>query len=101
MRFYLICDNEDTATGMRLAGIEGTVITDKNSVVDKFNEISTNMDIGIILINQALSRLCSAEIAEFRKNHSVPLVVEIPDRNSDGTENSIADYVRESIGIQI
>ena len=25
MRLYLICDNEDTALGMRLAGIEGTV----------------------------------------------------------------------------
>lgn len=101
MRFYLICDNEDTATGMRLAGIEGAVVSSKESVVRKINEISADSDIGIILINQALSGLCSAEIAEFRKNHSVPLVVEIPDRNSDGTENSIADYVRESIGIQI
>ena len=26
MRFYLISDNIDTATGLRLAGIEGTVV---------------------------------------------------------------------------
>ena len=101
MRLYLICDNDDTATGMRLAGIEGIITSDRDTVVGKLREISDNADIGIILINQTLSKLCSAEISEFRKNHSVPLIVEIPDRNSDGTENSIADYVRESIGIRI
>ena len=101
MRLYLICDNEETATGMRLAGIEGTITGDKSVVVGKLKEISADADIGIILINQTLSRLCAAEISEFRKAHSVPLIIEIPDRNSDGTENSIADYVRESIGIKI
>lgn len=101
MRFYLICDNDDTATGMRLAGIEGIVTDNKEIVVSKLDEISTDAEIGIILINQTLSKLCSAEVAEFRKNHSIPIVVEIPDRNSDGTENSIADYVRTAIGINI
>lgn len=101
MRLYLISDNEDTATGMRLAGIEGIITEDKNVVSAKLKEISADSGIGIILINFSLSKLCSAELAEFRKSHSVPLIVEIPDRNSDGSENSIADYVRESIGIKI
>lgn len=101
MRLFLICDNEDTATGLRLAGIEGIITSDREAVVHKLKEISNETDIGIILINQTLSRLCSAEIADFRKAHSVPIIVEIPDRNSDGTENSIAEYVRSSIGIKI
>ncbi len=101
MRLFLICDNEDTATGLRLAGIEGVITSDRETVVHKLKEISNEPDIGIILINQKLSRLCTAEITDFRKVHSVPVIVEIPDRNSDGTENSIADYVRSSIGIKI
>ena len=32
MRFYLISDNMDTLTGMRLAGIEGEVVHDPESV---------------------------------------------------------------------
>lgn len=32
MRLYLICDNEDTALGMRLAGIEGTVTESRDKV---------------------------------------------------------------------
>lgn len=101
MRLFLICDNDDTATGLRLAGIEGIITGDRDTVVSKLKEISADTDIGIVLINQTLSRLCSAEIGEFRKNHSIPVIVEIPDRNSDGTENSIAEYVREAIGIQV
>ncbi len=41
MRLFLICDNEDTATGMRLAGIESIITNDKSDVVNKLNEISS------------------------------------------------------------
>ena len=101
MRLYLICDNEETATGLRLAGIESTVTDDKSVAVRTLKEISAQSDVGIVLINQSLSRLLAAEISEFRKAHSIPIITEIPDRNSDGTENSIADYVRDSIGIKV
>ena len=98
MRLYLICDNEDTALGMRLAGIEGTVTESKDEL---FEKAAQDPDIGIILINQTLVSLCSDEISAFRKAHSLPLIIEIPDRHSDGTSNSIADYVSEAIGIKI
>ena len=101
MRLYLICDNEDTAVGMRLAGVESTVTSEKSVVVSTLKEISAQTDIGIILINQSLAKLLGDEISEFRKVHSVQIIVEIPDRNSDCTENSIADYVRASIGIKV
>lgn len=101
MRLFLICDNDDTAVGMRLAGIQSVITDDRSVVVSRLKEISNDSEIGIILINQTLSNLCSAEIAEFRKTHSVPIIVEIPDRNSDGSSNSIAEYVRNSIGIKV
>ncbi len=101
MRLYLICDNEDTALGMRLAGIEGTVTESRSEVHGLFEKAAQNPDIGIILINQTLVSLCSDEISAFRKEHSLPLIIEIPDRHSDGTSNSIADYVSEAIGIKI
>ena len=89
MRLYLICDNEDTALGMRLAGIEGAVTESKDEVRELFEKTAQDSDIGIILINQTLVSLCSDEISAFRKTHS------------DGTSNSIADYVSEAIGIKI
>ena len=101
MRLYLICDNEDTALGLRLAGIEGTVTESEEEVHELFEKAAQNPEIGIILINQTLVSLCSDEISAFRKAHSLPLIIEIPDRHSDGTSNSIADYVSEAIGIKI
>lgn len=101
MRLYLICDNDDTAVGMRLAGIESTMTGDKSVVVSTLDEISKNPDIGIVLINQTLSELCTEEIKEFRAAKSIPLIVEIPDRNSDGKSNTISEYVREAVGIKI
>lgn len=101
MRLYLICDNEDTALGLRLAGIEGTVTDSQSEVADLLNEKSNDPETGIILINQTLASKCSEKISAFRRGHSLPLIIEIPDRHSDGTSNSIADYVSEAIGIKI
>ncbi len=100
MRLYLICDNDDTALGLRLAGIEGDVTDNRDKTADLLEKAAQNSDIGIILMNQNLASLCSDVIASFRRAHSLPLIVEIPDRNSDGTSNSIADYVRDAIGIE-
>lgn len=101
MRTFLICDNEDTAVGLRLAGIESAV-TDSPSEAERILcEISAEDDIGLILINRSLGKRIAGAISEFRNSHFIPVLTEIPDRNSDNTENSIADYVRESIGIKI
>ncbi len=101
MRLYLICDNEDTAVGLRLAGIEGTVVGSKEEVPVLLEKAAQDPEIGIVLINRTLASLCSEEIGAFRKSHSLPAVTEIPDRSSDGSGNSIADYVSEAIGIKI
>ena len=67
MRLYLICDNEDTALGMRLAGIEGTVTESRDEVRELFEKAAKDPDIGIILINQTLVSLCSTRSAHFAR----------------------------------
>ena len=51
MRFYLISDNMDTLTGMRLAGIEGEVVHDPESVEKALNTAMAAEDIGLSLIH--------------------------------------------------
>lgn len=101
MKLYLICDNEDTALGLRLAGIEGTVTNSVSKVADTLEKLSQDPETGVILINENLASLCSNIISEFRKENTLPLITEIPDRHSKGTSNPIADYVNEAIGIKI
>ena len=101
MKLYLICDNDDTATGMRLAGIEGVVVGDEKSAAQALSKAAEDENIAVILMNQSLYSACDSTIKSFRKAHSTPLIIEIPDKNSQSSGNSLAKYIRETVGISI
>lgn len=101
MKLYLICDNTDTATGMRLAGVEGVVVDGEKSAAEALHEALKDEEIAVILMNQTLYSTCDNAIKAFRKAHSTPLIIEIPDKNSKGSGDSLARYIRETVGISI
>ena len=49
MRMYLISDNTDTLTGMRLAGVDGVIANEKGTLEKALNEVLKDKNIGIIL----------------------------------------------------
>ncbi|MDP4108620.1 MAG: V-type ATP synthase subunit F [Bacillota bacterium] len=102
MRYFLISDNTETQTGMRLAGIEGVVLHDRQEVISAIEKVLADRSIGILLITEKLASLCPEMIYDLKLNRHMPLVVEIPDRHGTGrTADSITRYVREAIGIKI
>ncbi|HEY8420806.1 MAG TPA: V-type ATP synthase subunit F [Thermoclostridium sp.] len=102
MKMYLISDNVDTKTGMRLAGIEGIVVHKREEVLNALNEAINDQEIGIILLTEKLMDLVADEIMNIKLNYDYPLIVEIPDRHGSrkGAEQ-ITKYVREAIGLKI
>ena len=46
MKFFLISDNTDTQMGMRLAGIEGIVVSRPEEVTDALEKAKADKDIG-------------------------------------------------------
>lgn len=102
MRFYLVSDNVDTLVGMRLAGIEGVVVHEKQEVNDALKSAMDNDEIGIVLITEKLVKLCEDLVYDLKLNRKRPLIVEIPDRHGSGrAKDSITRYVREAIGVKI
>jgi len=102
MRMFLISDNIDTKTGMRLAGINGVVVHTHEEVRGALREALNDPEIGIILITEKLVDLVQDYISEIKLSLQTPLIVEIPDRH--GTKRSvdaITHYVREAIGLKI
>ena len=99
MRFYVISDNNDTCVGMRLAGIEGTVVHELHQAL----AAAMNMDdVAVILMTEHLVKMCGDLVDDLKLNRSRPLIVEIPDRHGNGrAKDSITRYVREAIGIKI
>lgn len=102
VRMFLISDNVDTKTGMRLAGIEGVVVHEREEVLDALNEAINDQDIGIILLTEKLMDLVAEEVINIKLNYDFPLIVEIPDRHGTrkGT-GEITKHVREAIGLKI
>lgn len=102
MKFFLISDNTDTCTGMRLAGIEGVLVHSADEVRTALEAARADESIGVVLMTAALTAMCPQEVDELKLNCRRPLIVEIPDRHGDGkAKDSIARYVREAIGVKI
>lgn len=102
MKFYLISDNVDTIVGMRLAGIEGTLVHEEDEVRNALNAALKMEDVAVILITEKLVKLCQNLVYELKLKGHKPLIVEIPDRHGNGrAKDSITKYVREAIGVKI
>lgn len=102
MRMYLISDNEDTYTGMRLAGVDGTIIHEKEELKKELESVFADKDIGIVLITESFSRAFPEIIDDVKLNRKLPLIVEIPDSHGlKRRPDFITAYVNEAIGIKL
>ena len=48
MKMYLISDNVDTLTGMRLAGVDGVVVHERNELREAIENAMSDKTVGII-----------------------------------------------------
>lgn len=102
MRMFLISDNIDTYTGMRLSGVDGVVVHKKDELRQALDTVLADKEIGILLITEKLSGEFPDIINDLKLNRKQPLLVEIPDRHGTGRKaDFITSYVNEAIGIKI
>ena len=97
MKMYLISDNIDTLTGMRLAGVEGEVVHGRRETKQAVEKILEDKD-----LTEKLSFEIPELVDDIKLNRKQPLLVEIPDRHGSGRQpNFITNYINEAIGIKI
>lgn len=102
MKMYLISDNTDTLTGMRLAGVEGVVAHSHEEVKAALDMALSRKDIGILLLTEALGRKYPDLVKAVRSGYKLPLLIEIPDRHGTGRRpDFITSYVNEAIGLKL
>ena len=102
MKVFIISDNTHTLTGMRLSGIEGVVVHEREEILKELAKVKEKRDIGILLITELLVERVQLELNEMKLSRSLPIIVEIPDRH--GTRRPpdfLTRYIRESIGLKI
>ncbi len=102
MRMYLISDNIDTYTGMRLSGVEGVVVHEREELEEALSFVTGQPDIGIVLLTEKLGRDFPELVNDLKLSWRTPLFVEIPDRHGSGrSKNFITDYVSQAIGLKL
>ena len=102
MRFYCISDNIDTALGMRLSGIDGVVVHQRDEFVRELEKAFSDDQIGIVLVTEKLIQLDTELVFDYKLNNRRPLIVEIPDRHgTSDISGSIARYIKEAVGVEI
>ena len=102
MKMFLISDNVDTLTGMRLAGVEGCIVHERAELRKALEDAIANKENGIILLTEKFDREFPDIIDDVRLNRRLPLLIEIPDRHGTGRKpDFITSYVSEAIGIKL
>ncbi len=102
MRYYLICDNTDTQTGLRMAGIDGVVVHEKSDTERCIADAVADESVAVLLVTEKLASLCPALINDIKLNYTRPLLVVIPDRHgTTRPPDSITRHIREAIGVKL
>lgn len=80
MKLFCISDDQDIEVGLKLSGIEGVTLKDKQEIENKIEEITNRKDIGILVITQNIYKKVKDKIEDVQKNKILPLIVKIPNR---------------------
>ena len=99
MKLMLITDNRDTAVGMRLAGVEYTLVQSAEECKTALYTLIEDGSTGIILITQSLYEQCADTVDEIKNTVRTPLITEIPDSDKPFNSNAITRYVSDAMGI--
>ncbi len=99
---FLIRDNVDTYTGMRLAGVDGVVVHERKELREQLEKVLQDKSIGIVLLTEKFGREFPDILDEFRLERKIPLLIEIPDRHGTGRKKDfITSYITEAIGLKL
>ena len=99
---FLISDNVDTYTGMRLAGVDGVVVHERKELREQLEKVLQDKSIDIVLLTEKFGREFPDILDEFRLDRKIPLLIEIPDRHGTGRKKDfITSYITEAIGLKL
>lgn len=102
MKMFLISDSLDTYTGMRLAGVDGVVVHEKDEFKQELDRVLKREDVAIVLLTESLSKEYPEIVGKVKLENKLPLIIEIPDRHGTGrSKDFITSYVNQAIGLRL
>ena len=97
MKMYLISDNVDTYTGMRLAGVDGIVIHEREELRTALEDVLADKTVGIVLLTEKLGREFPDLIDTFRLEEKITHLKTTSMEQARAEGNAIIDSHREAL----
>ena len=101
MKMFVLSDNTDTYTGLRLAGVDGVVVHERDELIAELEKAAADESCGIVLITEKLRKLGDDVISKMMRELTRPVFLEIPDRHGLRSVSSMTDHIRSAIGLNI
>ncbi|HDD57566.1 MAG: hypothetical protein J7K13_01690 [Thermoplasmata archaeon] len=102
MKIAAICD-EDTAVGLKLAGVH-EVYVPENNARELFKEVIARDDVGVLFVSENIADILSRDIKEYLlQQKGFPIVVEIPSKEKEKAEHidHISLLIKRAVGVDI
>ena len=77
MKMFCISDSLEPALGLKLAGVESSVLNDKTKIDKKIEEILENPEIGILVVTDNVYKTSIEKMEDIKKHRRLPLIVKI------------------------
>lgn len=77
MRMYCISDNIDTAVGLKLTGIDTSIVQEKEEIDDEIKKVLKDENIGVLIVTDKIYELAKEQLDEIREKLKMPLLVKI------------------------
>ncbi len=101
MKTYILSDHEDAIIGMRLAGVEGLLINNKEEAEKALEQVLQNQEIQILMVSDNVNALLEEKLLDIKINKTRPLIVEISTKNGLKKSDHMTNIIKESIGLRI
>ncbi len=75
MKMYCISQDIDTAVGLRLTGIETTVVSEKEKIDSEIDQVLQDQNVGVLIVTEAIYEMAKTKLEGIRQNRKLPLVV--------------------------
>lgn len=98
----IVLGDRHTVVLFSMTGFEGSIIENKAQAVAEVKRVRNSKEYGLLIINEKTAQWASDLIDKIRFSKSRLVVVEIPDKDGHiETGKTLADYIREAVGIRI
>lgn len=77
MRMYCISDNIDTAVGLKLTGIDTSIVQEKEEIDEEIEKVLKDENIGVLIVTDKIYELAKEQLDEIREKLKMPLLVKI------------------------